>query len=477
MDRSARVLLAAAVLLDIGAIGPSRALAQTLDPLAPPVVLGVSGNSFTINGSPRFLLCVSYFAGLRASTATLDSDFEALSEKGFNCVRVWANWYYEELTPPDYKNYMLMDDQGGLREGIVTRLRNLIGIAQNHGLVVDLTFTRDTIARIEVGGNPQCMDFSDYRDGVAEAAERIADFANVFFDMQNEANHYSSKLCPEACVGCIDIPNCENAPGNCAKWYLSPPEGAGVAQAVRARDSRLLTISSTSTNPMWDYVRIPNPDLEIAAPHCCNKASWVADTAPWIRTTRSKVGNGIPIHLQESNRCGLTANCNKTGADNEFVNAALNAKNAYPDDRGARGWTLHNAASFQLHTGTLLSKMNSPAEIDALNRLADVLEVEPPAPPPPPPTLVSPADGAITNTTPTFQWNAVVSDPPVHNYKLQIRRTTDGGKVFGAFVGNVTTYTLPAGKLLGGNTYKWRVKAFSPTGKSGWSPYRTFTTQ
>jgi hypothetical protein len=479
MRRSPRALVTAAVLLlCFGIFGHSRLEAQSLDPLAPPLVLGVSGNNFTINGTPRFLICVSYFAGLRASTATLDSDFEALSEKGFNCVRVFANWYYEDLTPPDYKNYMLMDDQGGLRESVVTRLRNLIGIALSNGLVVDLTFTRDTIARIKVGGNPQCMDFDDYRDGVAEAAERLADFDNVFFDMQNESNAYGSAKCSDACPVCITLPDCDDK-GNCAKWYLNPNEGAQVAAAIRAKDpTRLLTISSTASHNLADYVRTPNPDLQIAAPHCCNKATWVADTAPWIRATRNEVGNGIPIYLQESNRCGLTANCNKTGSSNEFVNAALNARNAYSesDDRGARGWTLHNQASFQLHSGTLLSRMNSPAEIDALNRLADVLQVEPPAPPPPPPVLVSPPDGATTTTSPTFVWNAVIADPPVNNYKIQIRRSSDNVKVFGSFVGNVTSHTLASGVLSSGVTYKWRVRAFSPAGKSGWSPYRTLTT-
>jgi hypothetical protein len=99
MWRKARILFVVALTVSLFAGYPPASAQEYLDPLAPSLVLGVSGNSFTINNSPRFLLCVSYFAGLRASTATLDSDFEALADKGFNCVRVWANCY-EGLTLP-----------------------------------------------------------------------------------------------------------------------------------------------------------------------------------------------------------------------------------------------------------------------------------------------------------------------------------------------------------------------------------------
>jgi hypothetical protein len=476
MPKTARALFVVAWVVSMLAGSGSRAEAQvSLDPLAPPLLLGVSGNSFTINGAPRFLLCVSYFAGIRASAATISSDFEALADKGFNCVRVWANWYYEGLTPSDYKNYLVMNKWGDLNATNMNRLKSLISEAFNNGLVVDVTFTRDTIARIEPNGVPQCMGFDDYRVGVADVAAQLTAFDNVFFDLQNESNHYASKGCPRACAGCINLPNCENANGNCGKWYLSPPEAALVANSVRARDpQRLLAVSSVSSFALGEYVRAA--DLEIAARHCCNTPTWVTEVGPAVGATRSAVGQGIPIHFQEPNRCpgygSGSVDCTKTGSANQHVNAAVNAKNA-----GAAGWTLHNPGSFRLHAATLMAQLNTPSEIDAVDRLADVLDVDPPAPPPPPPTLVSPPHGATTTTTPTFVWNAVVADPPVNNYKLQIRRSSDNVKVFGAFVGNVTTHTLAAGKLSPGVTYKWRVKAFSPSGKSGWSPYRTFTTQ
>src|SRR6187431_945834 len=68
--------------------------------------LTIAGTSFAVDGRPRFLLLVSYFDALRASDATLD---------------------------------------GALRPAVQARLKAVIAAAGRHGLIVDLSFARETV--------------------------------------------------------------------------------------------------------------------------------------------------------------------------------------------------------------------------------------------------------------------------------------------------------------------------------------------
>ncbi|MCR4330446.1 MAG: peptidoglycan-binding protein, partial [Patescibacteria group bacterium] len=56
-------------------------------------VLGISGDKFTINSTPTFLLGVSYYdaLGWRAT------DLDGLSSRGFNLIRVWIDWRWGAL--------------------------------------------------------------------------------------------------------------------------------------------------------------------------------------------------------------------------------------------------------------------------------------------------------------------------------------------------------------------------------------------
>jgi hypothetical protein len=67
--------------------GPrGTALAATLE-------LGIDEEMFTVNGTPQFLVFVSYFDAMDVSATNLHSDFAYLRSKGVDGVRIFPNWW------------------------------------------------------------------------------------------------------------------------------------------------------------------------------------------------------------------------------------------------------------------------------------------------------------------------------------------------------------------------------------------------
>lgn len=94
--------------------------------------------------------------------------------------------------------------------------------------------------------------------------------------------------------------------------------------------------------------------------------------------------------------------------------------------------------------------------------------------PPAVPTLISPANNSINiPLTPTMTWNSVAG---ANNYTIQISTTPN----FLVYTDSTTTintqYSIPAGKLQGGYTYFWRVRASNAIGPSNWSTVWNFGT-
>ncbi|MGD2085356.1 MAG: C25 family cysteine peptidase [Candidatus Aminicenantes bacterium] len=96
--------------------------------------------------------------------------------------------------------------------------------------------------------------------------------------------------------------------------------------------------------------------------------------------------------------------------------------------------------------------------------------------PPIAPVLTWPTNYRFTGgLTPIFKWKSVVSNPPVVNYRLQIRDLNTVIK-FDQEVGNVTKKKIPSSGLQYNETYKWRVKAENNLGWGSWSSYEYFKT-
>lgn len=65
---------------------------NTLDVLTT-LEIGIDENMFTINGTPTFLVFVSYLDAMDVSSTNLHSDFAYLKSKGVDGVRIMPNWW------------------------------------------------------------------------------------------------------------------------------------------------------------------------------------------------------------------------------------------------------------------------------------------------------------------------------------------------------------------------------------------------
>jgi photosystem II stability/assembly factor-like uncharacterized protein len=91
------------------------------------------------------------------------------------------------------------------------------------------------------------------------------------------------------------------------------------------------------------------------------------------------------------------------------------------------------------------------------------------------PLLIYPANNSIVyTTTPGLTWQTVTG---ALNYFVQISPTSSFITLTDYAYVNSNQYVVPAGKLIGGNTYYWRVKALAGTVESPWSVIWNFYVQ
>ena len=301
--------------------------------------LELQGERFSIGGVTRFVLGASYFSCLYAPAATLQSDFQYLHGKGVSVVRCWVNWPIHHQTwdteSPD--NIVLVRADGTLSPLGLTRLEQVLSIAQAHGLVVDATFNQDTPHKT----------FSAHKAGIVAATSALKARTNLLFDLQNETSHYT------------------NLP-----YFMSPAQVKEARDAVKAVDpARIVTASVTSVSALSSFVS--TGDLDVGAYHCCRSTNWEGRTYTEALGARAAIGPGIPVYFQEPNRCGTGGQYADCTDGSEFVTAATNAKRGH-----AAGWVFHNEESYDLRSGTLQGKLNA-GQHDALNRFAAALAVTP----------------------------------------------------------------------------------------------------
>ncbi|MDO8496047.1 MAG: hypothetical protein Q7S43_01175, partial [bacterium] len=318
----------------------NSALAQT------GLTLGISGDRFTINGNPQFLLFISYFDAMNASDAILDSDFARLQSLGFNGIRIITNW-----NPPGNPG-QLMDANGNLRPGMLNRLINIIQKAQNHGLIVDVTFTRDTVPGLSV---------PNYKNGLVATAQGLTAYRNLYFDIGNEADHDGT---------------------TCGSARLCPAEARQIRDAIKAVDSQRIISVSLSSDSGNEPSYVINGAMDFHPTH--GPFSTFNGTRAFVSGEKAAVP-GKPVHLQEPDRCRSNP-CSYSA--NAFITSATDAKCS-----GAAGWNFHTRAGYDLTAYTLFNSWLDPnIENGVVNGLASSLantswnSCGSSVPPPPPPT-------------------------------------------------------------------------------------------
>jgi hypothetical protein len=305
--------------------GPARAQAPGT------LVIGTQFDYFTVNGKPKFLIFTSYFDGLRPGDPVLDSDFAFFVSKGINGVRIFPNWWNWSATPTAASD-TLIDSSGNLRAATLTRLKQVLDKAKTYGLIVDLSFSCETVAS---------LSYADYRTGLIAATQALSgdDYRHVFFDLQNESWH----------LGCAGVP-------------VTDPQRTQMRNDVKTADPlRLVTASLDPSNESVGVSLSTSANLDMIAYHDPRVSNWYALTgtvttnlrsftncASYIAATANSPGTTPckPVYLQEPDYIAPTTQA--------YIDGALNAKFA-----GAAAYTFHTRAAHNLLLGTAQSQFTA----------------------------------------------------------------------------------------------------------------------
>jgi hypothetical protein len=288
-------------------------------------VLKISGDRFTVDGKPVFLLFVSYFDAMRRANdggrndGDLDSDFEYIRRRGYHGIRIFPNWYhYRAGTPADDDG--LFTGEGVIRAGKWPVFLRVLERASAHGLIVDVSFTRDTVS-----------DLSVERYGVQLAAVTRAlrgNYPNVLFDLHNEFQLH---------LTLADMRTLLTA-------YVRP-----------ADPDRLVTASTDSgstptSERAGEIARELN--LDVAAHHePRERDTWHtrAQVGAVLDGLRKGIGSpALPIYLQEP--IAIATLCPPRCHEDDWSDAPLSAQAAarHARDLGAAAWTFHTRSTFDL---------------------------------------------------------------------------------------------------------------------------------
>ena len=139
-------------------------------------IFASNGDHFTVNGVGQFIVFASYFHGLERPAETLSVDLSWLKSKGVMGVRVW----------PNATNPRLMSSNGQLDVIALQRLTSIVAEASLRGMMVDITFTRETVPLLP---NDLAFTIAEYQQAIALTAAALRDRRNILFDLQNEWNN------------------------------------------------------------------------------------------------------------------------------------------------------------------------------------------------------------------------------------------------------------------------------------------------
>jgi hypothetical protein len=318
--------------------------------------LSVQGDRFAVNGNARFLIFISYFDAMRRAgaggAAALAADM-AFFKPRVDGIRIMANWWDctvprgcgapgSAATDSVFDSNGVIRDAGNWRDPRAPnpwdRFITVLRAARDNGLLVDVTFTIETIAG--------ATSLANYRAGIARVVSRLAREEPalseiVLFDVANELNNN------------LPAPNFPNA--------------EAVIEAILAVNPHaLVTASQTGASgalsPSQAGVNARKHHFPVVTFHERRGGTW------YDENTISAIVDGI--------RQGLTSDGVKPIALDEptkwqqdptvdhFSAAATSANKA-----GAALWTFHTESGYRLAAHSMVQQM-SEKEKEAVSRLA-----------------------------------------------------------------------------------------------------------
>jgi hypothetical protein len=285
------------------ALAPCDAWAQRLT---------VAGDRFAVDGSPRFLTFISYFDAMGA--IDVGADLQFIKDAGFDGIRIWPNSLED--------GPKLMRSDGALKPVELNRLLEILNLAVERRLIVDVSFSAKDIPDLNA---------ADYRAAIAAAASALRPYRNVLIDIQNERNIYGPFGRP-----------------------LSASDVAAIAASIKAIDpDRIVTASNSQDLPAGDAAQFTaDVGLDVTAYHDRRNESWYT-----YAQIQSVVGalkrNGRPAYLQEPTRFPNPS----TDRAEYFSQARASAKRA-----GAAAWCFHTDLGFNLRGATFQARLQSRLE-------------------------------------------------------------------------------------------------------------------
>ncbi len=261
--------------------------------------LGTDGALLTLDGQPTFLLGVSYYAGLARTPELMARDLDDMRGRGVNWIRVWATWNRNGAQPA-------VDATGAAVEPAMQRLRDLVRLADERGIVVDVTLNRGGVL----------TSHEAHLAAVRTIARELLPWRNVYIDVANERD-----------VG--------------DRRFVSPEECGELRDAIREVDpQRLVTASSVlgSEEELGAFLRTTGIDL--ITPHLPRGSEDPAKTEGRVRrylAWMTELERTVPVHLQEPFRRDYGA------WQPEAAGFLTDLRGAIAG--GAAGWCLHNGSN------------------------------------------------------------------------------------------------------------------------------------
>jgi hypothetical protein len=305
---------------------------------------------FRVNGEARFLVFVSYFDALDSTAANLRNDFSSLKKRGVDGVRIMPNWWGKTSTesPNSYSTRTVISPGGSAIN--LAKLRSVLDIARDAGLVVDLSFTAETLRACP---KPPCpasdrpaspLTTQQLGSALTAIARDLAAhgtaYAHVLFDIQNESN-----LWPAA-----DRP-------------LDAGAVAGIVAAVHAADPKRVVTASRDQNvsPTETAAFAEAARLDVVTWHEQRLPSWWTHTAAWVGEMRAR--SGKPIYLQEPE---------PRRNNSEWTLAGIKSNMLAAKESGAAAWCFHTHAGYYLDDGSSWFKHLTPDETAFVTGLSSI---------------------------------------------------------------------------------------------------------
>jgi len=292
-----------------------------------PLVLGVAGDRMTVDGTPRFLTFISYFDGVRRARGSgVDADLAFLADH-VDGIRILPNWW-ASTCPLRSGDDSLIDVDGGIRPPVWKDLQRLLDAASSRSLLVDLTFTRETVT--DNGAPRRVLSHLAYESALVQLIGSRdylkGRYRNVLVDVQNEWTRFATAA-----------------------------EIDRLLRRLRDADPDRVLAASVSGDAYVPAGRqVPNM---VAAYHDARGRDWFTDevVARQVRGVRALVRQ--PVYLQEP--MPASAICEGQLVDRDLTHFAR-ARDAARRS-GAAAWTFHTRTTFDLSGKSLMEKLEAPA--------------------------------------------------------------------------------------------------------------------